>query len=146
MHNTVWIFSSPTYMISMTLPSIVAVITCYGLIIIRHFFNVCKKLTSYTDINDIKLHCQAFMRPNNNRMAGRIWPTGRSLDTPVVDCSFELRYLAITKELSLVSHYKGNESKESSSYFPWSAQIAQNSLHHWHHWHLLINCWIAEGG
>ena len=68
-------------MVSIILLTIVAVILCFGFIIIRHFFNVYKKLTIYTDIFDIKLHFQNFMRANSNRMAGRIWPTGRSLDT-----------------------------------------------------------------
>ena len=44
---------------------------CFGLIIIRHFFDGCKKLTIYTDIYEIQLHFQKFMRANTNRMAGR---------------------------------------------------------------------------
>ena len=60
---------------SMTLPSSVAVITCFGLIISRHFFNVCKKIDIIYDI----LHFQNFMLANSNRMAGR------SVDIPVIN-------------------------------------------------------------
>ena len=48
--NTVWISSSPTYMKSITLLSMVEVLLCSGLATIRHFFNVSEKLTIYTDI------------------------------------------------------------------------------------------------
>ena len=69
-------------MMSITLPSMVAVMPCSGLIIIIHFLDVCKTLTIYTDMCDIQLHFQNFMRANNSWMAGRIWPADRSLDTP----------------------------------------------------------------
>ena len=61
---------------SKELLSMVAVMLCVGLIIIRHFLNVCKKLTKYTDIYDIKSRFQNFMRAINN------WMADRSLDTP----------------------------------------------------------------
>ena len=61
-------------MISKTLPSMVAVMLCFELIIIRYFFNVCKKLTMYTVMYDIQLHFQKFMRGNNSWMAGALGP------------------------------------------------------------------------
>jgi len=36
---------------------------------------------------DIQLHFQNFMRANNDWMAERIWPTGRSLDITVLEAS-----------------------------------------------------------
>ena len=36
-------------------------------------------------IYDIQLHFQNFTRANNNRMAGCIWPVGRSVGTPGVE-------------------------------------------------------------
>ena len=32
-----------THMMSIALPSMVAVMLCFGFVIIRHFFNICKK-------------------------------------------------------------------------------------------------------
>ena len=62
-------------MMSIILSSMIAVMLCFGFIIIRHFCNVCKIMKIYTDIYDIQLHFQTFM-------ADCSWPTGRRLDTP----------------------------------------------------------------
>ena len=78
---TVWISGSSTLMMAITLPSMVALMQCFELIIIRHFFDDCKKLTMHTDMYDIQLHFQNFMRANSNWMVSCIWPAGRSLDT-----------------------------------------------------------------
>ena len=64
-------------MTSIILLSVVAVLSCFGPIIVRNFFNVCKILTIYTDIYDIELYFQNFIRTNLN------WMAGRSLDTSV---------------------------------------------------------------
>ena len=50
----------------------------------QKLFQRLQKLTIFTDIYDIQLHFQNFVRANNNWMTGRIWPAGRSLDTPVL--------------------------------------------------------------
>ena len=71
-------------MMSIIMPSVVAVMLCFGLIIIRNSFNACKKLAIYTDIYDIQLHFQNLMWANNNWMAGCIWPAGCRLDAPLV--------------------------------------------------------------
>ena len=57
-------------MMSIIFPSVVAVMLCFGLIIIRHFFNACKKLTMHTDLNDIQLHFQNAIWANKNWMDG----------------------------------------------------------------------------
>ena len=62
-------------MVSVTLSSIVAIMQCFGLIIITHFFDAYKKLTIHTVIYDIQLHLQNFMWANNN------WMASSSLDT-----------------------------------------------------------------
>ena len=66
-------------MMPTTVPSMVAAALCLGLIIIRHFFSVCKKLTVYTDIYDIQLHFHIFTGPNN------YWMADCSLDTLGLD-------------------------------------------------------------
>ena len=63
-------------MMSITLPSMVAVMLCFELIIIRHSFNACKNRLYIQTQKTIQLHIQNFMQANNN------WMTGRSLDTP----------------------------------------------------------------
>ena len=63
-------------MISITVPSIVTLILCFQLIIIRHYFNTYKKLTICTDIYGIKPNLQNFVWANNN------WMVGSSLDAP----------------------------------------------------------------
>lgn len=67
------------YMMSIALPSMVDLRLCFGLIIIRHFFNVCKKLIIYTDIYDIQPHFEKCMQANNTCMAGS------SLDTYTIE-------------------------------------------------------------
>ena len=77
--NTVSISSSPTYMMSVILLSMVAVMLCVESIIIKHFFNVCKILTIYRDIYDMLQHFQNCLRASNN------WMAGRSLDNLVLE-------------------------------------------------------------
>ena len=68
-----------------TLPSMVAVTLYCVLNIIRHFFNDSKKLTTYTNIYDLQLRPQNFMRANNNWMVGSLWH--HSLDTVALEVS-----------------------------------------------------------
>ena len=56
--------STHTYMMSIAMLSLIAVMLCFGLINIRH--------------------CQKFTRASTNWIAGCIWPVARSLDTPGV--------------------------------------------------------------
>ena len=83
------------YLVSITLPSMIAMVLYFGLNIFRYFFNVCKNLTIYTGIYDIKQHFQNFMRANSSWMAGRVWPTSLSLDTSELHVFLSPYYLAI---------------------------------------------------
>ena len=67
---------------SITLPPTVAVMLYFGLNIILRL----QKFKIYTDVYDVQLHHQNFMRAKNDWMAGRIWPAGRSFDTPGLAC------------------------------------------------------------
>ena len=87
---------SPTYATSIRLPSMEAVTLCFGLIIIKNFFNDCKDLTIRTDIYDIQEHFQSFMQANNNWMVGRIWPASSSLGNPVLKGALVLKSVLST--------------------------------------------------
>ena len=73
------------YMVSVALPSMVVLMHCCGLIIIRYFSSACKKLTTYTGIYDIQLNLQNFEWAIITWMAGRIWSAGCALDNPGLD-------------------------------------------------------------
>ena len=81
---------------SIILPSMEAVTLCFGFIIIRYFFNDCKKLTIRTDLYDIQEHFQSSMQANNNWMVGHIWPAGSSLDNPVLKGALVLEIVLST--------------------------------------------------
>ena len=84
------------------------------------FLQRLQKTTICTDIYGTQLHFQNFMRASNNWMVTRIWPAGRSLNSPVLISRQEHCFGAEIINniyLSKASHHLGDDFRPTDDPF-----------------------------